>query len=66
MPVFLAKGGSMQANTINLSDLIILFYDEYLAFYQDEELASVAAAATINDILADRAQSSSRKEVDVV
>ncbi len=56
----------MQANTINLSDLIILFYDEYLAFYQDEELASVAAAATINDILADRAQSSSRKEVDVV
>ena len=39
----------------NLTDLITLFYDEYLALYGDEELASVAAAATINDILADRA-----------
>jgi hypothetical protein len=54
----------MTANTINLSDLITLFYDEYLALYGDEELASVAAAATINDILADRAQSGARKEVE--
>ena len=41
--------------TVSLADLITLFYDEYLALYGDEELASVAAAATINDILADRA-----------
>ena len=47
----------MTANTVNLSDLITLFYDEYLALYGDEELASVAAAATINDILADRTES---------
>ena len=45
----------MDAN-INLSDLISMFYDEYLAIYGDEELASVAAAATINDILAERTQ----------
>ena len=40
---------------VDLGDLIKLFYFEYLALYGDEELASVAAAATINDILADRA-----------
>ena len=45
----------MNATTVSLADLITLFYDEYLALYGDEELASVAAAATINDILADRA-----------
>ena len=54
----------MTANTVNLSDLITLFYDEYLALYGDEELASVAAAATINDILADRTESGARKEVE--
>lgn len=54
----------MATNTVNLSDLITLFYDEYLALYGDEELASVAAAATINDILADRAESGVRKEVE--
>ena len=51
-------------DSINLSDLITLFYDEYLALYGDEELASVAAAATINDILAERAQTASRKETE--
>ena len=45
----------MTQTTVSLADLITLFYDEYLALYGDEELASVAAAATINDILADRA-----------
>jgi len=37
----------------NLGDLITMFYDEYLALYGDPELASVAAAATINDMLND-------------
>jgi len=41
------------ASTLNLGDLINLFYEEYLALYQDEDVASVAAAATINDILRD-------------
>ena len=47
----------MNANTtqVSLAELITLFYDEYLALYGDEELASVAAAATINDILAEQA-----------
>jgi len=37
----------------NLGDLISLFYDEYLELYGDPEIASVAAAATINDMLND-------------
>ncbi len=42
--------------TVSLGDLVALFYEEYLALYGDEELASVAAAATINELLADRAE----------
>lgn len=34
-----------------IGELISLFYEEYLAAYGDEELASVATAATINDLL---------------
>ena len=41
---------------VNLGDLINLFYQEYLALYGDEELASVAAAATINEMLSDNIQ----------
>ena len=35
----------------NLGELITVFYEEYLAMYGDEDLASVAAAATINELL---------------
>ena len=45
----------MTATKLNLGDLINLFYEEYLALYGDEDIASVAAAATINDILSERA-----------
>jgi len=38
---------------ISLGELITLFYKEYFALYGDEELASVAAAATINELLAE-------------
>lgn len=34
-----------------LGDLISLFYDEFYALYGDEELASLAAASVINDML---------------
>lgn len=44
----------MTATQLNLGDLINLFYEEYLALYGDEDIASVAAAATINDILSER------------
>ncbi len=44
----------MTATKLNLGDLINLFYEEYLALYGDEDIASVAAAATINDILSDQ------------
>ena len=35
----------------SLGELISLFYEEFLAKYGDEELASVATAAVINDLL---------------
>lgn len=34
-----------------VGELIAFFYDEYLTLYGDEDLASVATAATINEIL---------------
>ncbi len=41
----------MTTTNATLGELITLFYEEYLTIYGDEELASVAAAATINDLL---------------
>jgi hypothetical protein len=41
-----------------LGDLITVLYDEFLAVYGDEELASVAVAATINDMLSDSLEAS--------
>lgn len=35
----------------NLGELINNFYTHFLAMYGDEELASVATAAVINDLL---------------
>ncbi len=35
----------------NLGELISNFYEHFLKMYGDEELASVATAAVINDIL---------------
>ena len=40
----------MSVNT-NLGELISTIYEEFLAQYGDEELASVATAAVINDLL---------------
>lgn len=36
-----------------LGELISVFYEEYLALYKDPDIASVATAATINDMLLD-------------
>jgi len=41
----------VSTHTISLGDLISLFYEEYLRLYGDEDLAAIATAATINDIL---------------
>lgn len=40
----------------SIGDVIAKLFDEYLLHYEDEHLASVAAAATMNDILNDLAQ----------
>lgn len=46
----------MQTTSSTLGDLILALYDEYQAVYNDADLASVAAAATINELLAEAAQ----------
>jgi hypothetical protein len=46
---------TMARTHTTLGELITVLYDEFLAVYDDEELASVAVAATINEILADHA-----------
>lgn len=40
-----------EVNT-SIGELISLFYQEFLELYGDEELASVAAATVITDLLA--------------
>jgi len=56
----------MTANTpfrTTLGDLISLFYEEYLDQYGDAELASVATAVSINEILvADAATKGTRSD----
>ena len=36
---------------VSLGDLVEALYDEYLTVYGDPELAEVAAAATVNELL---------------
>lgn len=45
----------MQTTASTLGDLILALYDEYQEVYHDDDLASVAAAATINELLAEAA-----------
>jgi hypothetical protein len=44
----------MSTNATTLGELITVLYDEFMALYGDEELASVAVAATIEDLLTRR------------
>lgn len=39
---------------ITLGDLIVLFYNEFLNLYNDPELAAMAAAVVINEMLGDQ------------
>ncbi len=41
----------MQTVQSNLGELVNLFYDEFMELYGDAELAAVAAAAVINDLI---------------
>lgn len=40
-----------QTSSTTIGDLISMFYSEFMEMYGDEELASVATAAVINDLL---------------
>ena len=48
-----------------LGELISVFYEEYLALYQDPDIASVATAATINDMLLDAEKTPQTPQQDV-
>jgi len=43
-----------------LGELITLFYDEYVGIYGDRDLASLATAASINEILVEEAEAANR------
>ena len=45
-----------QTTNTTLGDLISMFFNEFMEMYGDEELASVAAAAVINELLAGTAE----------
>ena len=46
---------SMLVTNTSLGELISALYEEYLELYGDEDLASVATAATINDLMEEAA-----------
>lgn len=43
---------------------MVAFYNEYMALYKDEELACVATATTINDLLLEGKIGSGRKTIE--
>jgi hypothetical protein len=45
-----------------LGDLILALYQEYQEVYADDDLAAVAAAATVNELLAEAAE----QELDIL
>jgi len=42
-----------EQQAVTLGDLVSIFYEEFLALYGDEDLAATAAAATVNELLAE-------------
>jgi hypothetical protein len=42
-----------QTENTTLGDLISMFFNQFMEIYGDEELASVATAAMINDLLSE-------------
>jgi len=51
----------MPQHQTTIGELVELFYNEYLALFGDEELARVAAATTINDLLLQREAKAGRR-----
>ena len=52
----------MTPKRLSLSDLAQALYEEYLLLYEDEELASVAAAATLNELMKEMYQEDEDKD----
>lgn len=51
---------------VSLGDLVAVFYEEFLALYGDEEMAAVAAAGAINELMAVGAEEISSEDQPVV
>ena len=51
-----------ERDTATLGDLVHVVYESMLARYRDPELASVATATVINEVLADRARPARREQ----
>lgn len=43
----------MIETTTTLGEMMMALYEEYLTIYQDSDLAAVATAATVNELLAE-------------
>ncbi|KKU40576.1 MAG: hypothetical protein UX57_C0014G0021 [Candidatus Uhrbacteria bacterium GW2011_GWE2_46_68] len=51
---------------VSLGDFVAVFYEEFLALYGDEEMAAVAAAGAINELMAVGAEEEIPSEEPVV
>ena len=47
---------SDHATTTTIGELVSIFYKRFLELYGDEELASIATAAVINDLITDETE----------
>lgn len=59
-PYMTLQEATMPTANTTLGELISLFYDEYLTLYGDKDLASVAAAASVNELLIEEALQAQR------
>jgi len=54
----LKEAKSQMSGTVtgNIGELVALFYDHFFGLFDDPDLASVATAAIINDLLSERCE----------
>lgn len=52
----------MDSTPRTIGDLLLLLHERFLAEYGDEELAAVATAAVLNDLLSEQATSPAVEE----
>ncbi|MFT5684049.1 MAG: hypothetical protein ACI8RZ_004990 [Myxococcota bacterium] len=48
-----ARPTTTDTDTTNIGELITIFFEHFMEMYGDADIASVATAAVINDLMAD-------------